>query len=140
MSEERRVFERENVKIPFIYTLDEGDSFLEGEWKEGVTVDIGPVLIGGLAFYSEDDFEVGDKIRIALFMDLELKKVWEKEPDGFPAIYNGKICRISQEDGNTKVAVIFRDMNEIPDADFDADAEFDTLEEESNQDLSETEE
>jgi hypothetical protein len=112
MGEERRVFERENVQIPFIYSIEEGETFSDGEWKEAITVDIGPVLVGGLAFVSEEPFEIGDKIRIALFMDLELKKVWESEPDGFPAIYNGRVCRITDTEEGKKVAVLFRDMEE----------------------------
>lgn len=112
MVKERRVFEREIVKIPFIYSLDEGDSFAQGEWKEAVTVDIGPVLVGGLAFFSEEEFAVGQKIRIALFMDLELKEIWQKEANEFPAIYHGNICRISHEGDQQRIAVIFKDLPE----------------------------
>ncbi|MEW6238343.1 MAG: hypothetical protein AB1656_23405 [Candidatus Omnitrophota bacterium] len=118
MSDERRIFERENVRIPFIYSLDEGASFNEGEWKEAVTVDIGPVLVGGLAFYTEDDVAIDDPIRIALFMDLSLKKVWQEESDEFPAIYHGNICRIEKDETGKKAAVIFRgfekQFNETP--------------------------
>jgi hypothetical protein len=111
MPEERRSFEREAVKIPFIYSLDEVDSFEEGTWKEAVTLDIGPVLVGGLAFITDDSVEVNQKIRIALFMDLELRNVWMKDPSGSPAIYHGHVCRVEQtEDGKNKVAVLFRDL------------------------------
>ncbi len=34
MNQERRVFERETVRIPFVYSLDEGNTLLEGVWKE----------------------------------------------------------------------------------------------------------
>ncbi len=113
MVTERRVFDRELVNIPFIYSLDEGDSFQDGEWREGVTVDIGPVLVGGLAFYTEDkDLNVGDSIRLALFMDLELKKMWETERDGTPPIYYGKICRITNDGKGKKVAIVFRGLDQ----------------------------
>jgi len=104
---ERRVYERETISIPFIYSLDEGTTLSEGEWRESVTVDIGPVLVGGLAFYTKDEIELNRKIRIALFMDLELKKVWEKEKEGFPVIYHGTVCRITNDEKGKKVAVIF---------------------------------
>ena len=112
MGQERRIFERESVKIPFIYCMDNGQSFSGGDWKESITVDIGPVLVGGLAFYSTEEFNIGDKILIALFMDLELKKVWENEPEGFPAVYHGRVCRITEEEEGRRVAILFRDMNE----------------------------
>ncbi len=40
-------------------------------------------------------------------MDLELKQVWEKEKEGFPAIYHGKVCRITDDENGRKIAVIF---------------------------------
>ncbi len=107
-NKERRVFERETVRIPFIYSLDEGESFDEGEWKEAMTEDIGPVLVGGLAFYTDDELQVDDTIRIALFMDLELKEMWCDEPEAFPAIYHGKVLRITNDDRGQRVAVVFR--------------------------------
>ncbi len=113
MSAERRIFDREIVNIPFIYSLEEGKTFLDGEWKEGITVDIGPVLVGGLAFYTDDELEIGSAIRLALFMDLELKKMWETERDGIPPIYEGRICRISTDEKGKKVAVVFRGLEMI---------------------------
>ncbi|RJP35332.1 MAG: PilZ domain-containing protein [Candidatus Omnitrophota bacterium] len=110
MSAERRIFDREIVNIPFIYSLEEGKTFLEGEWKEGITVDIGPVLVGGLAFYTDEELEIGNAIRLALFMDLELKKMWETERDGIPPIYEGRICRISTDEKGKKAAVVFRGL------------------------------
>ena len=41
-------------------------------------------------------------------MDLELKKVWEKDPDHFPAIYSGEICRFVETEDGRKVAVLFK--------------------------------
>ncbi len=110
MVHERRVFDREVVNIPFIYTLEPGDSFQEGEWKEAVTVDIGPVLVGGLAFYTDEEIEIGSSIRLALFMDLELKKMWENDRDGIPPIYDGKVCRVTSDEKGKKVAVVFRGL------------------------------
>lgn len=109
--EERRLFEREDVQIPFIYSLDHGVSLGEGVWKEATTTDIGPVLVGGLAFYSEDTLEVGQYIRIALFMDLELKKIWEAERENFPVIYHGTIHRINRDEKGTLIAVLFKGLN-----------------------------
>jgi len=109
---ERRVFEREIINIPFIYSYDEGETLLEGEWKEGVTIDIGPVLIGGLAFYTEETVEVNRPIRIALFMDLELKRIWEKEREGFPVIYHGIVRRIFRDEKGQKVAVLFHGLSQ----------------------------
>lgn len=116
MGEERRVFEREEVSIRFIYSLDSGSSLHEGEWKEAETLDIGPVLVGGLAFYSDDEAVQPDsKIRIALFMDLETKKVWEQEEDMFPVIYQGKVCRIiNEDDGKRKIAIVFKGFEQEP--------------------------
>ena len=45
-------------------------------------------------------------------MDLELKKVWANEADGFPAVYHGRVCRITQEEEGQRIAVLFRDMDE----------------------------
>lgn len=116
MGEERRVFERESVAIRFLYSLDSGSSLHEGEWKEAETVDIGPVLVGGLAFYSENmDIQADSKIRIALFMDLETKKVWEQEEDMFPVIYQGKVCRIfAGDEGQRKIAIVFKGFEQDP--------------------------
>ena len=116
MGEDRRVFEREEVSIRFIYSLDSGSSLHEGEWNEAETVDIGPVLVGGLAFHSDDmDIQPDSKIRIALFMDLETKKVWEQEEDMFPVIYQGKVCRIIKGDeGQRKIAVVFKGFEQEP--------------------------
>lgn len=116
MGEERRVFEREAVAIRFIFSLDAGSSLHEGEWQEAETVDIGPVLVGGLAFLSDNpEIQTDSKIRIALFMDLETKKVWEQEEDMFPVIYQGKVCRIIDGgDGSRKIAVVFKGFEQEP--------------------------
>lgn len=107
MNIERRIFEREAVAIRFIYSLGEGNSLLEGDWSEAETVDMGPVLVGGLSFYSDDPIPPNTPIRIALFMDLELRKVWEKEQEGFPMIYHGTTCRLTEENGKHRVAIVF---------------------------------
>jgi len=108
MGRERRTFEREMVNIPFIFSLEEGDSFTEGEWHESKTVDIGPVLVGGLAFESTLDIKPNDQIRIALFMDLELRKSWQPENETFP-IYKGSVCRITDGEGDEKrIGVVFK--------------------------------
>ncbi len=116
MAEERRVFERENVSIKFIYSLDAGSSLNEGNWYEAETVDIGPVLVGGMAFLSDNpDIHMDSDIRIALFMDLETKKVWEQEEDMFPVIYQGKVCRIIDGGaGERKIAVVFKGFEQEP--------------------------
>lgn len=107
MNQERRTFEREQVNIPFIFSLDEVDSISEGEWFEAQTVDIGPVLVGGLAFYTDRKVEPNSPIRIALFMDLELRKTWQPENENFP-IYKGTVCRIVPEDQGNRIAVMFK--------------------------------
>jgi len=117
MSDERRVFEREDVAIRFIYSLDPGTTLAEGEWQEGETVDIGPVLVGGMAFLTDNDaVQLDSKIRIALFMDLELKVVWEKEEDMFPVIYQGTVCRIlpCDKEGFKKAAIMFKGFEQEP--------------------------
>ncbi len=125
MNQDRRVFEREVVRIPFIYSLDKGNSFDEGEWKEATTEDIGPVLVGGLAFYTDEDILMDSDIRIALFMDLNLKKIWQEESDEFPAIYHGKVCRISHDENGKKVAVVFRGFEKQFDESESTDSEED---------------
>ncbi len=108
MGRERRTFERELVNIPFIFSLEEGEAFSDGEWYESKTVDIGPVLVGGLAFESSLDIKPNDQIRIALFMDLELRKSWQPENETFP-IYKGTVCRITDAEGEGKrIAVVFK--------------------------------
>ncbi len=107
MSRERRTFEREQVTIPFIFSLDNVDRIGEGVWYEAQTIDIGPVLVGGLAFYSTMDLELNSPIRIALFMDLNLRNSWKSDSDDFP-IYKGTICRISEEENGKRVAVMFK--------------------------------
>lgn len=110
---ERRIYEREQVNIPFIYSLDEGESLHDGEWNEATTVDIGPVLVGGLAFFTDQAIEVGQPVRIALFMDLNLKQAWEQDEVGFPVIYNGTVCRVQDTEQGRRVAVSFEDMDHI---------------------------
>lgn len=110
---ERRIFEREEIHIPFIYSFDEGESLQCGEWFESVTLDIGPVLVGGLAFHCDRQCEIGQNIRLSLFMDMELKKTWEANPEEQPPIYHGKICRKLDDDGKCKVAVAFKGMEEL---------------------------
>lgn len=105
---ERRVFEREDVRITFIYSLDPGETILQGEWYEAQTVDIGPVLVGGLAFYSKTPIEIGREIRIALFIDLELKRAWETDQEGFPPIYHGKVVRTEKDLNGHRIAVAFK--------------------------------
>ncbi|HPA46135.1 MAG TPA: PilZ domain-containing protein [bacterium] len=109
--EEKREFIREDVSIPFIYSLDEGNSLLDGEWREAVTLDIGPVLVGGIGFNTTlDDFQEGQPIRVALFMDLKLKEVWEREQENFPIIYNAKVLRVSDRGDHKRVALVFGGM------------------------------
>ncbi len=110
---ERRVFEREEIRIPFIYSFDEGESLQSGEWQEAITLDIGPVLVGGLAFHCEHPCEVDQKIRLSLFMDIELMKTWLSNPEEQPPIYHGKICRITDDDGKKKLAVAFKGMEDL---------------------------
>ncbi|MBI1389746.1 MAG: hypothetical protein GC154_15010 [bacterium] len=110
---ERRVFEREEIRIPFIYSLDEGESLTQGEWKEAITLDIGPVLIGGLAFFSEKPYEIGQKMRLSLFMDLDLKNTLHDNPEEQPPIYHGAVCRIEPYENGHKVAVVFKGMEDI---------------------------
>ncbi|HOJ59899.1 MAG TPA: PilZ domain-containing protein [bacterium] len=107
MNKERRIFERENVAISIIYSLDDGVSMLEGEWFEAQTIDIGPVLVGGISFYTERKIEPGRPIRLALFMDLQLKESWSQESESFP-IYKGKVLRVSPHNRGYKVAVEFQ--------------------------------
>ena len=114
MGEERRKFERETARIPFVYSLDPGNTHLEGEWKEAVTEDIGPVVVGGVAFYTEDDIQPGTPIRIALYMDLETLKAWDPASKDFPPIYHGEVLRVTEDEKGRKVAVVFRDFaNEV---------------------------
>lgn len=107
MSNERRSFDRELVPIRFIYSTAGENAWSAGEWREAETIDIGPVLVGGLAFYTHEDFELNSPIRIALFMDLDLKRLWDRENEEFPVIYSGTIRRITPENGMKKVAVMF---------------------------------
>ncbi len=107
MNRERRTFEREQVNIPFIYCLDEVDSITSGEWFEAKTIDIGPVLVGGLAFHTDRPIEANSPIRIALFMDLELRKTWQPENESFP-IYKGTVCRITTDEIGQRIAVMFK--------------------------------
>ena len=107
MNSERRTFEREEVNIPFIFTLDDVDTIAEGEWHEAHTIDIGPVLVGGLAFYTDLKIESSASIRIALFMDLELRKTWKPGNESFP-IYKGTVCRITNTDEGQRIAVMFK--------------------------------
>jgi hypothetical protein len=104
---EKREYQRETVAIPFIYSADEGQNLSEGEWHEAVTVDIGPVLVGGIGFETEDDLNEGQSVRVALFMNLKLKGVWEREGGNFPIIYNAKVLRVSPLNGRRRIALIF---------------------------------
>jgi len=109
MGEERRKFEREKVEISFIYSLDEGESLADGEWEEGVTDDIGPVLVGGMAFFSKKPLELNQEVRIALFMDKNLREVWMKEKEAFPSIYHGRVCRCEKHSpSNYRIAIEFK--------------------------------
>ena len=108
--EEKREYQRETISIPFIYSLDDGDSLSEGEWHEAVTVDIGPVLVGGIGFETEENFEPGQLVRVALFMDLKLKEIWEREEGNFPIIYKAHVLRTLEHDGRKRVALIFGGM------------------------------
>ncbi len=109
MADERRMFQREKVGITFIYSLDKGDSLSDGDWEEAVTDDIGPVLVGGMAFFSKMPLQVNQKIRIALFMDKHLREVWLKENEGFPAVYHGRVCRCEKYGvANYRIAVEFK--------------------------------
>lgn len=107
---EKREYEREQVSIPFIYTLDEGKSLSEGEWREASTVDIGPVLVGGIGFETDDDIQEGQSVRVALFMNLKLKNVWEREEGNFPIIYSAKVVRVVQLGDRRRVALVFGGM------------------------------
>lgn len=107
MSRERRTFEREEVNIPFIFSLDNVETIAEGEWHESHTIDIGPVLVGGLAFHTDMKIEPNASIRIALFMDLELRKTWKPGNESFP-IYKGTVCRITHTEEGKRVAVMFK--------------------------------
>jgi len=113
MGKERRVFERESVNLSFIFSVDEGKALTEGDWYEASTVDIGPVLVGGMAFQTDMLMEVGSHIRVALFMDLELKKAWENEPEGFP-IYKGTVCRVIPNKYGNHVAITFKGFEGNP--------------------------
>lgn len=110
---ERRIFEREEIHIPFIYSFDEGESLHSGEWYEAITLDIGPVLVGGLAFHCEQPCEVGQKIRLSLFMDMDLMKTWQGNPEENPPIYHGNVCRITNDDGKARLAVAFKGMEDL---------------------------
>ncbi|MFB3788065.1 MAG: PilZ domain-containing protein [bacterium] len=109
MNEDRRVFERENVNISIIYSLDEGASLQDGEWFEAQTLDIGPILVGGISFYTEHRIEPDRPIRVALFMDLQLKDAWNQESEMFP-IYQGTVLRVIPHNRGYKVAVAFQDF------------------------------
>ncbi len=105
---ERREFEREKACIPFVYSLDGGESLADGEWMEAETLDIGPVLVGGLGFESDDKFEIGQRLRVALFMNLRQREVWAREQNNFPIIYHAKVVRLfKSEEGKNVVGVVF---------------------------------
>ncbi len=104
---ERRRCERETIAVPFIYSLDEGSTLAEGEWREAVTIDIGPVFDGGLAFETKENLRVGQEVRVALFMDVKLKEIWEREEGGFPIIYQAKVMRVNRHGNLNRVALIF---------------------------------
>ncbi|MGI6454843.1 MAG: PilZ domain-containing protein [bacterium] len=115
MPDDRRSYEREQVRIPFIYSLDSGGTIFEGEWSEGVTWDIGPVLVGGMSFYNNHPVELNRTVRIVLFMDLNLLESWKEESEGFPAIYLGEICRVTPVDGRYHIAIRFTGLQNDPD-------------------------
>ncbi len=104
---ERREYDREVACIPFIYSRDSGRSLSEGEWREAKTLDIGPVLVGGLGFETTEEFAIGDPMRVALFMDLHQKEVWVREQVGLPVIYHAKVMRIVDREGQRRVGVEF---------------------------------
>lgn len=106
MTQERRAFEREEVNIPFIFSLGDRTSIQDGEWFEAQTIDIGPVLVGGIAFYTSCPVAIGERVSIALFMDLEMKQLWRDDSNQVP-VYSGKILRVQQENAQYKVAVCF---------------------------------
>ena len=113
---EKREYQRETVSIPFIYSLDDGPTLSDGEWKEAVTVDIGPVLVGGIGFETTETFQEGQPVRVALFMDLKLKEIWEREEGNFPIIYRAKVLRTIEKDGHRRVALVFGGMLGEPEA------------------------
>lgn len=105
---EKREFEREKVTIPFVYSLDEGETLADGQWREAETVDIGPVLVGGLGFHSSEPLTLGQTLRVALFMDLYQRDIWAREKSNFPVIYQGKVVRaICEKDGDYNIGVVF---------------------------------
>lgn len=104
---ERREYDREVACIPFIYSRDSGKSLSEGKWREAKTLDIGPVLVGGLGFETTEEFVIGDPMRVALFMDLQQKEVWVREQVGLPVIYHAKVMRIAEREGKQHIGVEF---------------------------------
>lgn len=120
MNKERRVFERDNVEIPFIFSPDEGDSFDQGAWQEAVTEDIGPVLLGGMAFYYDQPLEKGQQLRIALNMNLELRAIWLKDKETFPIVYLGTVCRVNEVNGQYRIAVVFEGFEKSVDEKIEA--------------------
>ncbi len=105
---EKRAFEREDVRIPFVYTRDEGKTLAEGVWVEAVTVDIGPVLVGGLSFETDVEMPIGDRLRVALFMDMKQRDVWARDPSNCPIVYDAEVVRFGKsETGQYRVGVAF---------------------------------
>ena len=112
---EKREYQRERVNIPFIYSLDEGSSLSEGEWYEATTIDIGPVLVGGIGFETDKNLEPNQSVRVALFMDLHLKEIWERQGGSFPIIYNARVIRTEKVEDRNRVALIFGGLAAEPD-------------------------
>ena len=113
--QEKREYQREKVNIPFIYSLDEGNSLSDGEWHEATTMDNGPVLVGGIGFETKDEFEEGQQVRVALFMDLQLKSIWERQGGSFPIIYNARVLRSENRGDCNRVALVFGGLAAEPD-------------------------
>ena len=103
---ERRSYQRAKVSVPFLYNLGESVSVLNGEWKEANTWDLGPALIGGLSFYSSDPIETGSQIHIALYTDLEKKRLLETSDEEIPGIHTGHISNVTDDDRGKKFVVM----------------------------------
>ncbi|MFH1743599.1 MAG: PilZ domain-containing protein [bacterium] len=88
--QERREFEREPIRVPFIYSMDEGGMLSDGQWFEALSDDICP---GGLAFVTDKKLTVGQLLRIVLFMSLREKDEWIRENKSCSTFHNAKVIR-----------------------------------------------
>ena len=88
--QERREFEREPIRVPFIYSLDKGETLSDGQWFEATSDDICP---GGLSFVTDKDLTIDQLLRIVLFVSLQEKEEWIRGDSPCSTFHNGKVIR-----------------------------------------------